>query len=126
MCSELLGPSTWLSAVRWTSHIAPFQTIRSVFSLCGQMAVRQSEFDTSWPETNTCDFSQAPPWQPARIDNSAQRRLMPSISYHRPTPSRMGVIGAKVGQEPQQPIEPAVLGPARAGALPRVARGVEE
>src|SRR5262245_32670141 len=45
--SELFGPRTWLSAVRWTSRTPPRQRVRSVFSLCLQTPVRQSRLTRS-------------------------------------------------------------------------------
>src|SRR3954469_25724930 len=53
-CSDEFGPSTWDLAVRCTSQSAPFQLIRSVFSLCWQMALRHSLLVTSSPATRTC------------------------------------------------------------------------
>src|SRR5262245_51572326 len=45
--SELFGPRTWLSAVRWTSQTPPRQRVRSEFSLCLQTPVRQSRLTRS-------------------------------------------------------------------------------
>ena len=50
--SALLGPSTWLTAVRCTSQIAPFHVTRSVFSLWRQIRVRQSIDVSSGPATS--------------------------------------------------------------------------
>src|ERR1700733_13303056 len=75
MWSELLGPSTWLSAVRCTSHSAPCHATRSVFSLWRQMPARQSWLLVVSPETrifvsesHACWYSAAaaaPPAPPA-------------------------------------------------------------
>src|SRR5262245_27329260 len=98
------GPSTCDFAVRCTSQIAPFQPMRSVFSLCWQIAARQSVLVTPTPGTRMPAWeSQGGPGsvivdepQPASSSAHNSVRMGDPTAGHAPSRSVLATIDGDV------------------------------